>query len=225
MTNRAVQDSAALEKDSERLKTCTDLSSTLSKISSPNAAVVTPALAALTESHGKNQERVNADFRRLGHVWEDLFQTFMNEIVRSIDSEVELALERLKHEISDQLLAVRSRPFAESPTDMYRSGDEIPGLRKRKMADSDSMVEDRDIEYAHRNIGDPGHLRDGSRVEEQLAKRRRLQDDDLGDSSNDGFDPEMRALVKEMKAKLKEQEDALARLQEENYRVSLTSAQ
>lgn len=222
ITNRAAQDTAAFERDAERIKTCTELSSTLANISSSTNAIVTPALAAVIASHGKNHDRMEADFKRLGHLWEDLFQHFMNSIVQAIDSEVGIALDRFRHELSAQLPSYPPMPFSASPVEMHRSGDNIPMMRKRKIADADSMMVDRDFDMGNRNISGSEYHRASSYEDEQGAKRRRLHNDNSMNSSLDLSNPDVLAMVHEMTAKLRQQEEALAQLQEENERVSAT---
>lgn len=221
ITNRAAQDTAAFERDAERMKACTELSSTLSAISPSTNAIVTPALAAVIASHGKNHDRMEADFKRLGHIWEDLYQHFMNSIVQAIDSEVGIALDRFRHELSAQLPSYPPMPFSASPVEMHRSGDNIPGMRKRKVADADSMM-DGDFDMVNRNIGGSEYHRAPSYEDEQGAKRRRLHKDNSMNSSLDLSNPDVLAMVHEMTAKLRQQEEALAQLQEENERVSAT---
>lgn len=219
ITNRAAQDTAAFERDAERIKTCTELSSTLANISSSTNAIVTPALAAVIASHGKNHDRMEADFKRLGHLWEDLFQHFMNSIVQAIDSEVGIALDRFRHELSAQLPSYPPMPFSASPVEMHRSGDNIPMMRKRKIADADSMMVDRDFDMGNRNISGSEYHRASSYEDEQGAKRRRLHNDNSMNSSLDLSNPDVLAMVHEMTAKLRQQEETLAQLQEENERL------
>lgn len=95
-------------------------------------------------------------------------------------------------------------------------------MRKRKMVDADPMMVDRDFEMVHRNTGGSEFRRAPSYEDEQGAKRRRLRNDNIMDSPLDVSNPEVLAMVKEMTAKLRQQEEVLAQLQEENDRVSVT---
>lgn len=220
VTNRAIRTTAAFDKDSERIRTCTDLSSTLSKISSSANAAVTPALAAAIASHGKNNERMEADFKRLGHIWEDIFQHFMNEIVHAIDSEVVLTLDRFRHELSAQMTSFTPLLHSPSPTNVRRINEGDLIVRKRKMDGAGAMLADRDGDMVNRNNGSPGTTHLPSRGEEQGSKRRRLAGDNSIASPIDAGNADVLAMVKEMTAKLRQQEAALAKLREENDWVS-----
>ena len=158
---------------------------------------------------------MEADFKRLGHIWEDIFQHFMNEIVHAIDSEVDFALNRFRHELSTQMAPFTPLPPSPSPTTRRSINEDDLMMRKRKM---DDVNVNRDGDMINRSISGSGFMHASSR-EEQMSKRRRLAGDHPMDPSIDTNNSDVFAMVKEMTAKLRSQETALAKLREENDRV------
>ncbi|OJA21620.1 hypothetical protein AZE42_01662 [Rhizopogon vesiculosus] len=108
LANQLVQDSCQLDKEEERLKAFTELSSELSKAAPSTAMAVTPALAAVITSHAKCKERVTACVKELDSLWENLFSTFVTNIVKTTNINLEHAVASL-HKERDAALQSHSR--------------------------------------------------------------------------------------------------------------------
>ncbi|OAX44629.1 hypothetical protein K503DRAFT_194455 [Rhizopogon vinicolor AM-OR11-026] len=108
LCSQLVQDSCQLDKEEERLKAFTELSSELSKAAPSTAMAVTPALAAVITSHAKCKERVTACVKELDSLWENLFSIFVTNIVKTTNINLEHAVASL-HKERDAALQSYSR--------------------------------------------------------------------------------------------------------------------
>ncbi|KAJ7219251.1 hypothetical protein GGX14DRAFT_560351 [Mycena pura] len=98
LSNEVVVATAAHEKEAQKLQTYTDISSALSKISPSAASSVAPALADIMLKHEQCKHRVDEGFTALGGVWEQVFDVFVTEVVRVIDSRLQGAISTIEKE-------------------------------------------------------------------------------------------------------------------------------
>ncbi|KAJ7109354.1 hypothetical protein C8R44DRAFT_802299 [Mycena epipterygia] len=98
LSNQVVQESAAHEREGQRLQTYTEISSALSKISASAATSVAPTLADIMLKHEQCKYRVEESFKALGGVWEQVFDVFVTEVVHVIDARLQDAMTTLKKE-------------------------------------------------------------------------------------------------------------------------------
>ncbi|KAG1890973.1 hypothetical protein F4604DRAFT_384948 [Suillus subluteus] len=103
LANQLVQDSCQLDKEEDKLKAFTELSTELSKAAPSTAMAVTPALAAVITSHAKSKERVAARVRELDSLWESLLSNVVTTIVKTTDINLERAIALLHKETNAAL--------------------------------------------------------------------------------------------------------------------------
>ncbi|KAG1853702.1 hypothetical protein DFJ58DRAFT_728097 [Suillus subalutaceus] len=103
LCSQLVQDSCQLDKEEDKLKAFTELSTELSKAAPSTAMAVTPALAAVITSHAKSKERVAARVRELDSLWESLLSNVVTTIVKTTDINLERAI-ALLHKETDAAL-------------------------------------------------------------------------------------------------------------------------
>ncbi|KAF8559558.1 hypothetical protein OG21DRAFT_462711 [Imleria badia] len=103
-----VQDTCFLDREEDKLKAFTGLSSELSR-AVPNAAMsVTPALATVITGHTRTRERLENHVEELETLWKTLFTTLESDISKVIDSRLEQAMAALDKE-RDSALRVITR--------------------------------------------------------------------------------------------------------------------
>ncbi|KAF8212258.1 hypothetical protein K438DRAFT_2010513 [Mycena galopus ATCC 62051] len=98
LSNQVVQDTAAQEREGQKLQTYTDISSALSKISASAATSVAPTLADIMLKHEQSKHRVEESYKALGGVWEQVFDVFVTEVAHVIDAGLQNAITTLKKE-------------------------------------------------------------------------------------------------------------------------------
>ena len=212
-----MQDSAACAREEEKLRTYSDLSSGLAKASPLATGAVAPTLAAVTINHAKYRERAQSEFKRLGHVWEDILELLVKGVFHAVDSELESTIRALK------VKAQASTPHINACTD--RAGVDTSSYSRlgrsilKRKADESRPLSTK-----------PAFVRSESPEFSHAYKRRRLSDVQR-DETCDGLrqpvselpfsvmDPDLLGIVEEMKSRIDSQADALKRLREENARV------
>ncbi|THH11580.1 hypothetical protein EW146_g7984 [Bondarzewia mesenterica] len=220
LTNKAVQDTAAYDKEEEKLRTYSELSATLAKVSPSATSAVAPTLAAVTINHAKYRDTIQSDFRKLGHVWEDVFEHFVTGVVRAVDLELANTVNRWRKEIGPSVIH-------SDPSSQVIDANGFDGLPSQVGQASRKRKSD----GAH----DGSMKAKSSRaVHSSAYKRRRLSDlppkVDLPDGLRqaglnpvpDSFDPDVLRMLEEMKSRIDMQVEALEKLTEENTRLKLT---
>ncbi|KAJ7063283.1 hypothetical protein C8F01DRAFT_1132348 [Mycena amicta] len=97
VSNEIVVATAAHEREGEKLRTYTEISSALSRISQAAATSVAPTLADIMLRHEQCKHRVDENFKALGGLWDEVFDVFCNEIARVLDSKLQDALGALEN--------------------------------------------------------------------------------------------------------------------------------
>ncbi|KAA1471192.1 hypothetical protein DENSPDRAFT_837128 [Dentipellis sp. KUC8613] len=149
LSNRATQDTAAYDAEEVKLKTYTELSNTLSQISSSATMAVRPTLEEIITNRAKYQERVQVDFKHLGHVWEDVFQLFVTGTVQSIEAKLKAQMDEMKKELGAYVEEVFSATASNS---LYASSS------KRKLSDDDVAMSNSNVSRSSAD-GDFAHKR------------------------------------------------------------------
>ncbi|KAJ7582735.1 hypothetical protein C8J56DRAFT_1098621 [Mycena floridula] len=98
LSNQTFQDNATYETAEQRIKTYTDISSTLQKISASAGAAVGPTLNEMTIKKEQAKKRAQLNYAALEDVWEQIFEIFISEVADAIDRTLETALETMKDE-------------------------------------------------------------------------------------------------------------------------------
>ncbi|KAG1731900.1 hypothetical protein EDB19DRAFT_1310580 [Suillus lakei] len=142
LCSQLVQDSCQLDKEEDKLKAFTELSTELSKAAPSTAMAVTPALAAVITSHAKSKERVAARVRELDSLWESLLSNIVTTIVKMTDINLERAI-ALLHKETDAALQSYVRSYS-------------PLLLKRKAQDQSWEELDESLELKNTSVGDDG---------------------------------------------------------------------
>jgi hypothetical protein len=120
LSNHAIQDMALEKQEEKRCETYTGLSAELAKISPSAATAVTQTLSNIVVNHAEAKERVERDFRALEHLWQDVFDVLMAEIIKVIGAGVDNALEALKlagQDVVDAVYAAAPQPLKRKARD------------------------------------------------------------------------------------------------------------
>ena len=86
------------DKQEKKLKTYTEISATLSKVSNSAAASVAPNLAEILLNHAQTQSRLDQGLNAIGQVWGEVFGRVGKEITAAIDGSLESAKAALQIE-------------------------------------------------------------------------------------------------------------------------------
>lgn len=103
-----VQDTCFLDREEDKLKAFTSLSSELSRAVPDAAVAVTPALATVITGHTRTRERLENHAEELETLWKTLFSTLEGDISRVIESRLEQAM-TLLHKERDSALRMITR--------------------------------------------------------------------------------------------------------------------
>lgn len=211
LSNEALSGTAACNNEEKKLKTYTELSSTLAQISPSAAKAVAPTLANIIGNRAKCKERVDNDFKTLGYIWEDIFDVFIQGVVGVIDSQLQAALAMLKKEGEYAARKVASR------------SDSL----KRKAAASGSLPTTGRDDSVKKRASASSHDRGYEDQDNQSRKRRRMMSSSF-ESHKDKNDTELRngeadtdamVMLQDMKMEMDFQAQKLERLTQENHHV------
>ncbi|KAK1232231.1 hypothetical protein PQX77_004605 [Marasmius sp. AFHP31] len=206
LSNQAVQDTAKHAENERNLHNYSEMSTTLSKISSSAAAAVTTPLADTILEHIRSKERVESNFSALEGEWQNFFGAFTSEINGVIERSVQGAIANIRGEVDSMTLSIREVSSAKRK----QTDDDYGGLRSERHESSRSRRDERSRsrERKRRRISQrscspsPVRRRDG----EILPKAVKASFDDI---------------LNEIKGKLDMQGTTLHSLQKENSEVGL----
>lgn len=86
-----VELTSEFEKQDKKLKTYSEISQTLSKVSHSAAQSVAPNLAEILLNHGQLKSRLATSLDGVGHLWDEIFARVHREVNFIIDQQVEKA--------------------------------------------------------------------------------------------------------------------------------------
>jgi hypothetical protein len=206
-----VQDTAAQEREGQKLQTYTEISSALSKISASAATSVAPTLADIMLKHEQCKHRVEENFKALGGVWEQVFDVFVTEITHVIDAGLQDAIATIKKEgehAVKEIVANAAGSLKLSMNDDPFGSHDKKRSRTRGVAEKENeetrsgRAASRDRDHKRRRLASHSSSPDS-------RDRRRPQS---GDSSIDD-------ILTRMKMKLDQQAQSLQMLSKENSEV------
>lgn len=217
LCSQLVQDSCQLDKEEDKLKAFTELSTELSKAAPSTAMAVTPALAAVITSHAKSKERVAARVKELDSLWESLLSNVMTTIVKTTDINLERAISLL-HREKDATLQSHFR-------------SDSPLLLKRKAQDQSWRELDELLELKNTSVGDDREnaataAEHGSNALSRSPdlKRRRVESSTLTAVPVKEENVDYRGLLETMKSSLAMQARTLELLTKEKQSTSQDSS-
>ncbi|KAJ7452447.1 hypothetical protein B0H11DRAFT_292344 [Mycena galericulata] len=217
LSNQVVQETAAHEREGQKLQTYTEISSALSKISSASAASVAPTLADIMLKHEQCKHRVEESFRALGGVWEQVFDVFVTEVVHVIDARLQNAITAIKnegeHAVKD-VMANTAGSLKHSPA----SDSVLPLDRKRARTRGPAEKENEDS----RSGGEVSRDRDHKR--RRFASRSSSPDSHDRRSTRHG-ESGIEDILMKMKMKIDQQAESLQILAKENNELKTTLKQ
>lgn len=204
LSNEAHKGTAAYNSEENKLKTYTELSSTLAQISPSAAKAVAPTLENIIGNRARCKERVDSDFQTLGYIWEDIFDVFIQGVVGAIDGRLKDALLTLKKEEEYAVRKVANRS----------------GSLKRKAAISGSLSSTERSSSAKEPASANSQGYDDQLEDSQNRKRRRMVSSSLeGQKNGMEADTSAMAMLQDMKMKIDFQAQTLERLTQENHQV------
>ncbi|KAJ7285856.1 hypothetical protein C8J57DRAFT_1286012 [Mycena rebaudengoi] len=198
LSNQVVQDTAAQEREGQKLQTYTEISSALSKISASAATV-------------------EENFKALGGVWEQVFDVFVTEITHVIDAGLQDAIATIKKEgehAVKEIVANAAGSLKLSMNDDPFGSHDKKRSRTRGVAEKENeetrsgRAASRDRDHKRRRLASHSSSPDS-------RDRRRPQS---GDSSIDD-------ILTRMKMKLDQQAQSLQMLSKENSELKTTLKQ
>ncbi|KAJ6502570.1 hypothetical protein C8R45DRAFT_977025 [Mycena sanguinolenta] len=211
LSNQVVQDTAAQEREGQKLQTYTEISSALSKISASAATSVAPTLADIMLKHEQSKHRVEENFKALGGVWEQVFDVFVTEIAHVIDSGLQNAITVLKKETNTAIKEIAE--YAAVSLKNYTGESAVPYDRKRARPRGPAEKENEEARSGR------GASRDRDHKRRRFASRSSSPDAHDRRSSKHGGDASIEDILTQMKMKIDQQAASLHSLQKENNEV------
>ena len=209
-----VQDTCFLDREEDKLKAFTSLSSELSRAVPDAAMAVTPALATVITGHTRTRERLENHAEELEALWKTLFSTLEGDISRVIDSRLEQAMTLLHKERDSALrMITRSQNLV---SDRLHDGTTRPLQRtdswREKVTDRTTILSERGRSSVNGgptiNVSPEGTRHNGGSTSLSLVP---TQEGDLGTS--------LRIVLEDMKMQMDRQTRAIELLAQENLQV------
>ncbi|KAJ7774804.1 hypothetical protein B0H16DRAFT_1508474 [Mycena metata] len=209
LSNQVVQETAAHEREGQKLQTYTEISTALSKISPSAANSVAPTLADIMLKHEQCKHRVEESYKALGGVWEQVFDVFVTEVVHSIDGGLQDAITTLRKEgehavkeIADSAAGAPRHSTTGEPYDRKRA--RIRGPAEKENEESRSGR---------------GASRDRDHKRRRFASRSPSPDSHDRRNARQSGDSSIEDILTQMKMKIDQQAHSLQILSKENSDV------
>ena len=206
-----VQDTCFLDREEDKLKAFTGLSSELSR-SGPDAAMaVTPALATVINGHTRTRERLESRIEELESLWRTLFSVLEGDISKAVNSRLEQAMTLLANERDNALRVIaHSQRFAGD-----RVSDGTTGPRQSDRCKDTTTLSERSTNSVNGGLAvnvlsDETRHRGGPPALSLVP----TQEMDLGKS--------LRIVLEDMKMQMARQTRAIELLAKENLQVCLS---
>ncbi|KIL00420.1 hypothetical protein PAXRUDRAFT_821712 [Paxillus rubicundulus Ve08.2h10] len=212
-----VQDTCFLDREEDKLKAFTSLSSELSRAAPSTAMVVAPALAAVIASHAKIRQRGEDHTRELESLWRVLFSTLEEDISKVIDSHLRKAITTLHAEKDSILRAITHHsslklladgPCGETPTPHHPMDGRKETTAERTPIYSERSVTSVDVVAAAKGSPDQNRRRLAPPSMSLVGPK---QEEDLRTSLTD--------VLEGMKLQMNKQTEALQQLAKENFQL------
>ncbi|KAJ6596870.1 hypothetical protein DFH09DRAFT_1132962 [Mycena vulgaris] len=216
LSNQVMQETAAHEREGQKLQTYTDISSALSKISPSAAHSVAPTLADIMLKHEQCKHRAEESFRALGGVWEQVFDVFVTEVAQVIDARLQDAMTTLKAEgeyAAKEIIASAAGPLKHSAA----SDSVVSHDRKRARTRGPAEKENEESRSGR------GASRDRDHKRRRFASRSSSPDDRRSGRHN--VDSSIEDILTQMKHKIDQQARSLQMLTKENSDLKTTLKQ
>lgn len=200
VSNDVVQSTAEFERQEKKLKSYTEISATLSKVSNSAAASVAPNLAEILLSHAQTQNHIDKGFAAIGNIWQEIFGVVISEVNEIVNASVEDAVDALK-------------------TRMERT---MNGRDAHSGSDEDTMRMDAVSFPKDPRVPKRGRLADEVDARSQTVKRLKLATWSPVSSSAEPLSHttiSVGDIIHQMKLKLNEQTSSLQHLAKENNEV------
>lgn len=202
LSNQATQDVDAHARNEHRLKAFTELSSTLSKVSTNAAAVVMPNLADVLLQHAEGKQRLEDNWKAMSGVWDHIFETFVREVSHAMDNKLKETLQKIREE-------------GELMHKNFTVANVTQGMKRPRSASRGQM-----------DSTDRSNTSSETQVERAVARERKRRCFDevfpsspINPTSSPDPQPDIQEILCQMKSKIDEQTQALQKLSKENNEV------
>ncbi|KAJ7685179.1 hypothetical protein DFH06DRAFT_1157713 [Mycena polygramma] len=212
LSNQVIQNTAAQEREGQKLQTYTEISTALSKISASAATSVAPTLADIMLRHEQCKHRVEESFKALGGVWEQVFDVFVTEVAHVIDSGLQNAITTLRKE-SEHVVKEIAENAAGSPKHNATADSLLPYDRKRSRIRGPAEKENEESRSGR------GASRDRDHKRRRFASRSPSPEPHDRRSARHGGDSSIEDILTQMKMKIDQQAHSLQILTKENSHV------
>ncbi|KAH7889714.1 hypothetical protein F5I97DRAFT_577375 [Phlebopus sp. FC_14] len=213
------QDACILDREEEKLKAFTELSSDLSNAAPTTAMAVIPALASVITSHAKCKDGVEQRIRELDSLWSSLFSALEDDISKLISSRLHDAIATLHKKRDDicQSLAhtapLKRKP--DEPRSEMQSSHE-PSSWKNSAADGRKTYSERSAVSVDTDSvlhGSPGQ------------KRRRISSLSvpMAKPAHEVIGTDLKEILAAMRLQMDKQTRAIEHLAKENHKPRYTS--
>ncbi|KAJ7709928.1 hypothetical protein B0H17DRAFT_1029833 [Mycena rosella] len=211
-----MQETAAHEREGQKLQTYTEISSALSKISTSAATSVAPTLADIMLKHEQCKHRAAESFKALGGVWEQVFDVFVSEVAHVIDARLQDAITTLKAEGEHAVKEIAGGAVG-SLKQTTASDYVVSYDRKRARTRGPAEKENEESRSGR------GPSRDRDHKRRRFASRSSSPDSHDRRSSRHNVDSSIEDILTQMKHKIDQQAHSLQQLTKENSEVSFES--
>lgn len=211
MANEASQLTTSQIGESQKVKTYTELSATLSHISSSAAATVAPVLSELLINEAHYKQRVEETYTAIGTIWQEIFENISEDIDRVVSTRVDRLMEIARQEVHNRPVSSVKRQRSSTGFNDEERRQESQ-MRYSSRSDKNRYTTSHDYDGASGSYKRPRvqSMRHSSISSSHNSERLAKGDRDTKVETN---------ILKEMQLKIEEQAKALETLCRENNEV------
>lgn len=219
LSNQVTQDTEIHVREERKLQIYSELSSTLSRISTNGATSVMPNLADIMLKNAERKQKVDENFKSIAGLWEQAFEIFVKEISHVLNNQLDHAVNEIRQtgdsacsSLVAGAAATLERQRAEisgsSSSDGYRrerSGSRRGRSGKERERRSSRKEHSAQPEQKRRRYA----ARSPSPTETRPAESQPLTEAELS----------LQEILSQMKSKIDQQAQSLQQLTKENHEV------
>lgn len=199
-------------EEGNKVKIYTELSATLSQISSSAATAVAPVLSELLLNQAQYKQRVEKTYAAIGSIWQEIFENILEDVDRAVDIRVDQVMAIARQEVHGRpILGVKRQ---RSSTGFH---DGETGKRRQEgQTHNSSRMDNNRYSISHDDTGTSykrprvQRMRHVSILSSPKSERPVKEERDMNMESN---------ALKEMQLKIEQQAKALESLSRENKEV------
>lgn len=219
LSNQATQDTEIQAREERKVQIYTELSSTLSKISTNGTTSIMPNLADIILKNAERKQRVDDTFKSIAGLWEQAFEIFVKEISHVLNDQLEKAVKEIRRagdSACSSLVANAAGTLERHRPENSRSSSSVDDYGERSSSRRGPLGKEKEPRLARKEYtAQPEYKRRRYTAPSPSPAETRS----LGPQPETEAQQSMQEILSQMKSKLDEQAQSLQKLTKENHEV------